>query len=163
MVALDLLGPLLLTGLLLAASVFDVTTFRIPNPIPLAVIGLFLANAGTGLAVGPLLPHFFVFLLVLGLGFFAFVLGVMGGGDAKLMAALGLWFGPSALPDFIAITGIAGGLFALLLLVLRRPGITMARASKASPSPRPPRLLDPTSPVPYAVPMTLAALWLAWF
>lgn len=164
MTVLSLLFSVALTGLLLAATVCDLTRFRIPNPIPAAVAGLFLLKVALGLGIGPLLPHLLVAALALSLGFLAFALGLLGGGDAKLMAALALWFGPSAFAEFIIITGIAGGFFALLLLLIRRPGAAVAMASDgSSPWSRQHRLLDPKAPVPYALPIAFAALWLEWF
>ncbi len=48
--------------------------------------------------------------------------GGIGGGDIKLIAALGLWLGTTAL-EFVAIGGIVlGGIFALLAMVIKRKG-----------------------------------------
>jgi prepilin peptidase CpaA len=47
------------------------------------------------------------------LGFALFSAGLFGGGDAKLMAAAGLWFGSTQALPFLAYTVIAGGILAL--------------------------------------------------
>jgi len=48
--------------------------------------------------------------------------GGIGGGDIKLIAALGLWLGTTAL-EVVAIGGIVlGGFFALLAMVIKRKG-----------------------------------------
>ncbi len=48
--------------------------------------------------------------------------GGIGGGDIKLIAALGLWLGTTAL-EFVTIGGIVlGGIFALLVMVIKRNG-----------------------------------------
>ncbi len=57
-------------------------------------------------------------------GFFLFLLiailsrGAMGGGDVKLIGALGLWLGIEGLLFVIAVGTIAGGLSALVMLLL---------------------------------------------
>ena len=66
-----------------------------------------------------------VFVAVLLLGTVAFSAGVLGGGDVKLLAALGLWLDIRGAVWFLAAVFLAGGLLALLLiagrLILRRP------------------------------------------
>ena len=48
--------------------------------------------------------------------------GGIGGGDIKLIAALGLWLGTTAL-EVVAIGGIVlGGIFALLAMIIKRKG-----------------------------------------
>jgi prepilin peptidase CpaA len=65
--------------------------------MPLGELGLHLAS-GAGLFAA---------------GFALFSLGLFGGGDAKLLAAAGLWFGwPQTLP-FLVLTVLAGGVLAL--------------------------------------------------
>ena len=46
--------------------------------------------------------------------------GAIGGGDIKLVAALGLWLGSKALASVILYGAIAGGIAALLLLLLQK-------------------------------------------
>ena len=45
--------------------------------------------------------------------------GGIGGGDIKLIAALGLWLGTTALIDVVALGFIAGGIAAFVLLVFK--------------------------------------------
>ncbi len=53
--------------------------------------------------------------------FLAFISkGAIGGGDIKLIAALGLWLGTKALASLIMYGVMAGGIAALLLLVTRK-------------------------------------------
>lgn len=53
--------------------------------------------------------------------FLAFISrGSLGGGDIKLVAALGLWLGIKPLITIIIYGAIAGGIVALLLLLLRK-------------------------------------------
>lgn len=157
-----MLFSLAFTGILLTASAFDLKAFRIPNALPLALIALFLIKvaATADIAVWP--GHLIAFGLTFAVLFLAFALGLVGGGDAKLMAAIALWFGLGALPSFLAITAIGGGVLALALLALRRViDRRPARASAAVPV-RGMHLLDRQAPVPYALPIAVAALWLEW-
>ena len=108
----------LLPLLMMVAGIGDFLTYRIPNwltgIIALSFIPMVLL---TGMSLELMLWHFGVGigLLVIGFGFFA--MGVIGGGDAKLMAAAGLWFGWPACLYFLAYTALAGGVLALALAV----------------------------------------------
>jgi Type IV leader peptidase family. len=53
--------------------------------------------------------------------FLAFISkGAIGGGDIKLIAALGLWLGIKALLTVIIYGSVAGGIAALFLLLLKK-------------------------------------------
>lgn len=157
-----MLFSLVFAGLLIIACVIDLKVFRIPNAIPLALIALFLIkSAAAGNAeIWP--GHLMAFGLTFGLGLLAFALGMFGGGDAKLMTALALWFGMAGLPGFLVITAISGGLLALFLLGLRHLANRQPVMASSSGSTNAPKLLDRRAPVPYALPITFAALWLEW-
>ena len=99
----------------LAASVADVRSRRIPNAltasaIALGVVAHVVLPSGDGLGAALLGG-------LLGLAVFLpfFALGGVGGGDVKLMAALGVWVG-AVLIGWSALYGaVAGGLLALCL------------------------------------------------
>jgi prepilin peptidase CpaA len=102
-----------------------------------------------------------------------FLLGGMGAGDVKLLAALGAWAGPSLAVWIALYAGIAGGVFAVVVSLARgylgemvrnvwslimfwrivgiqpHPEITLSTG-------RGPRL-------PYAFPITIGALAVLWF
>ena len=122
--------------LMVFAGAGDVMTARIPNYFPVAMSVVFFPIA---LATGmPLL--FFglhiataIVLLLVGYGLFSF--GFIGGGDAKLMAAAGLWLGfPSALP-FMLFSVLAGGVLAaaigLLFMLNMEAGMRSVSLDKA--------------------------------
>lgn len=158
-----MLSSLALTGLLVAASASDLRQFRIPNVIPLLVIGLALLHALATPAPWPWPGHLGAFGLMLAFGFIAFAGGLIGGGDAKLMAALAFWFGPTLLASFIAITAISGGFLALVLMLLRRLLATEPVAAAVVGRRAAPHLLRHGAPIPYALPIAFAALCLQWF
>jgi prepilin peptidase CpaA len=95
------------------ACVTDLRTRRIPNVLTFgaAAAGLVyqVATGGLeGLGAGVLgwLVAFVLFLL-------PFALGGLGGGDIKLMAALGAWLGPADALWLVLYTGVAGGVMAI--------------------------------------------------
>jgi prepilin peptidase CpaA len=104
----------------LAAAVIDLRTRRVPNALTGGIAGVGLAmaltpwgqvGAGAALAGG---------LLGLALMLPGYLFGGTGGGDVKLLAALGTMLGPQrTLTAFIAMA-LAGGVIALIVLFRRR-------------------------------------------
>ncbi len=72
-----------------------------------------------------------------------FLLGVMGGGDVKLAAALALWFPWAGTVKFFIIMSLAGGLVSLSVMINHK---FRQKSGKAE--------------VPYGVAIAVAALWL---
>lgn len=157
-----MLFSLILTGILLAAAAIDLKTFRIPNVLPLAVMVIFLMKSAAAADVWSWPQHVSAFGLMFGLGFVLFAMGLIGGGDAKLMAALALWLGMPALPSFLVMTALCGGTLAVILLALRYLVDRTSRLALPDGSVRYLRLLERTAPVPYAPAIAFAALWLEW-
>src|SRR6266550_5698445 len=111
---------LLFAGFMAACAVSDIVSYRIPNALVLALIGLFLAVAAFHGASVDWLSHLGAAGLCLAVGVALYSFGQMGAGDAKLLAAAALWAGefpPVLLLFWISITGLAG---MLIILVLRR-------------------------------------------
>lgn len=106
-------------GLLLVASWKDLTTYRIPNWITVAILALFpVFVAAGGVPPDRLLGHGLAFVVTLGAGFALFAWGKLGGGDVKLFAALACWagWGPP-LVYLVVLTALFGGLLSLLILL----------------------------------------------
>jgi len=114
-----------LAALVVVAAVYDIRFRRIPNWLALAgfsialilntailhLAGLERAALGAGLALALYLP--------------LFALRAMGGGDVKLMVAIGAFTGPGNWIVLFLITAITGGIIAVFLLLFRG-GLTRA-------------------------------------
>lgn len=99
------------------ACVTDLRARRIPNPLTFgaALAGLlyqFVTGGidGLGQAAAGWLVGAVIFIL-------PFALGGLGGGDVKLLAALGAWLGPVDVLWLSLYTGVAGGAMALAVSV----------------------------------------------
>jgi prepilin peptidase CpaA len=84
-----------------------------------------------------------------------FAVGWIGGGDAKLFAAAGLWMGLTALLPFLMVTALAGGGLAVSLLALRSVWLRplMVRGPRWVS-----RLATPGENVPYGIAIAAGAL-----
>jgi prepilin peptidase CpaA len=103
---------------LAAAVVTDVRTRRIPNWLTGAIAG-----AGFGLAFGGGGVSPWEATLGLGLGLLLMlpghVIGATGAGDVKLMAAVGVFLGPSLVFRAFLYSAVAGGVLAVAVAARR--------------------------------------------
>lgn len=117
------LDPLLLLffpALMAFAAVSDMLTMTIPNRVSLLLVAGFVAMAIlTGMPLKVFALHFGAGLAVLAITFTMFTFGWIGGGDAKLAAATGLWCGFGVLLEYALFASIFGGLLTLAILYLR--------------------------------------------
>ena len=143
---------------LVMAGVSDYASLRIPNWLTGCFAGLFPAVA---LLVGhdvDWLSHLEAGLSVLLAAFALFACRIVGGGDAKLLAATALWIGLGHLAPFLVLTALAGGAFALSLMLVRSP---FGQASLLTMFRRLPSLARPDNPIPYGIPIAIAGILLA--
>jgi prepilin peptidase CpaA len=127
------------------AALCDWRSRTIPNwlnlSIALAAIPFWLAIGlplwpGAALQVGVAIGVFALFAL-------AFQLGMMGGGDVKMLAALALWLPPLAVMQLLMIMSVAGGALTAAMLIRHR----MAKSEGA---------LE----IPYGIAIAFGGLWL---
>lgn len=145
----------LLPCLVIAAGLRDLTTMTIPNWISGAlVVGFFPAALAVGLPLPTVLVHVGVAFAALLVGMGLFALRVIGGGDAKLMAAACLWLGLVGSGLFVLWTGLAGGLFCLVLIFAR----AQVRPYIAGGPQWVHHLLEPKGDIPYGVAIAAGAL-----
>jgi prepilin peptidase CpaA len=113
---LHTLSSSLLPALLIIAAASDVLSLRIPNWLNILMAALFFPMAwATGMPLAEFGIHLAVGAGLFMLGFLLFQFGLFGGGDAKLMAAAGLWFGTAQTLQFLFMTTLAGGILALYI------------------------------------------------
>jgi prepilin peptidase CpaA len=147
--------PLVLFPAALAyAAVSDLMTLTIPNRLVLAIAGLFVVLAPFS---GMDLTHFGLHLaaggVVLLFGFVCFAFGWIGGGDAKLAAAIALFLGHENALAFIGLASVLGGALTLLLLAFRQAVVPVFIIRQ----PWVQRLHDTSTGVPYGIALSAAA------
>lgn len=115
----------------IAASVIDIRTRRIPNVVTGAMLGAGLGLAAAGVNGMTLGLAALGFLVGLGLMLPGHVLGATGAGDVKLMAAIGTLLGPGLAVNAFLFTAIAGGVLAFVVSVRRqRLAVTVAGTAR---------------------------------
>ena len=103
------------------AACSDLLTMTIPNRLSVILIAAFLAVAPlAGLSLHDMLMHLAGGGIVFAVCFALFALGIMGGGDAKILAASALWFGfDQSLFVYIMYVSVFGGLLSLAIISMR--------------------------------------------
>ncbi len=150
-------SALLFVAVLLAAAVSDIRCRLIPNRYPLLLalaFGPAALAAGPGWAVAGL--HLGVGLGLLILGAALFFGGLWGAGDAKLLAAVGLWTGLPGLSALLVMTALVGGVMALGVLLARR----LQSVKTLRPNSVLARIGSKTGPLPYGVAIAAAGVLL---
>ena len=129
--------------LLVVAAAIDIRIRKIPNRLNLAIaLGAPLFWLASGLPLWPdAAIHLAVAAGVFGLLTLAFMIGMMGGGDVKMAAAISLWFAPADTLRFLVFMSLAGGIVTLVTIVWHR-------RSKREGKPK----------VPYGVAIAMGAL-----
>jgi len=134
-----------LAAALVVAAVFDWRSRIIPNRLNIAIALLAIPFWwASGLSVWPDVAIQVAVAAGLFLLFaLAFRFGAMGGGDVKLIAALGLWLPPQAVLAMLVIMSLAGG--ALTLAMLARHRLTKSEHQLE---------------IPYGVAIAIGGIWL---
>jgi prepilin peptidase CpaA len=104
----------------LAATVVDIRTRRIPNGLTATMAGIGVGFAAAGVSGVPLWASALGFVLGLALMMPGHLLGATGAGDVKLMAAVGALVGPAVVVSAFLFTAIAGGVLAVIVAARRR-------------------------------------------
>lgn len=152
---LDLTRLLLFPGLMAYAAISDLFTMTISNRISLVLIAGFALLAGfSGLPLHDIMSHLGAGATVLVVAFACFALGWIGGGDAKLAAATGLWFGFDHLLDYLVYASVFGGALTLLLIQFRQWPLPYALGSQVWLM----RLHHKETGIPYGIALAVGAL-----
>jgi prepilin peptidase CpaA len=150
----ELLVLVALPVLLVAAGLFDLASFTIPNSLQALMLCAFFAFALVAhLAPAVIGWHLLAGLAGLAVGFVLFALGYVGGGDAKLFACVALWLGFADLAPYTIAASLFGGLLTFALLLARNCPLPSLLAGQAWAA----RLHDARSGVPYGVALAAGA------
>lgn len=142
--------PLALVLLMALVIFYDASRYIIPNWLVGLVAGLYVPFA----LLAPATPDWMMALAAFAgffvLGYALFSFRFIGGGDAKLLAACGLWTGTAAALEFLIYMTLFGGVLSLLLVALRPLAGRIPRAL--------PKILQKGAPVPYGLAIAAALL-----
>lgn len=148
MTAMNLLLISLLPALVITAALKDLTSMTIPNWISgVLILGFGAASWASGLGWGDVGAHLATGLLALAVGIGLFAARIIGGGDAKVMAAAALWLGWQNAGVAALWIGLFGGAFCLLLIMARRGFQPYVSGMGGWAG----RLLEPKGDIPYGV------------
>ena len=143
------------SALMIYAAYSDLKSYTLPNFISLILV------AGFALIMVILQPplsvvgwHVGVGAILFVIGFILFATGLFGGGDVKVIAALGLWLGPMNVLSFLTLMTIFGGVLAVALLVFRKIEIPQHWLENSAIA----GLHSKEEGIPYGVAIALAAL-----
>ena len=149
----ELLVIVVVPALLALAAGWDLASYTIPNALPLALIAAFIVFVlVTGMTGTILAAHLAAGGIGLAAGFALFASGLVGGGDAKLFAAIALWLGFSDLASYALVASVLGGGLTLLILFLRRLPLPVQGRPWLE------RLADARAGIPYGVALAAGAL-----
>lgn len=140
------------------AVVSDVRRLMIPNRVSLLIAAAFLPAALlAGLSFPLIAEHYAAGAGLLVIGIVLFSRRLIGGGDAKLLGAAGIWSGLEQLAPFLALMAVIGGVLAAAILIAHK-------SRKALPFLNAIGWLQDgdakTQPIPYGLAIGLAALYL---
>ncbi|WP_404400044.1 prepilin peptidase [Pelagibacterium halotolerans] len=146
---------LIFPAFMVAAAISDLLTMRIPNWLVLTCAGSFFAVALlAGLPLGAIGVHVLVGLGFLAVTFGMFAAGWIGGGDAKFAAATALWLGTGAALPYLFVTAIAGGVLAIVMVVMRRFALPQGLSEVAWIA----RLHNRITGIPYGIALAIGGL-----
>ncbi len=140
----------------LAAAVWDVLVFEIPDTLSIVIVVLAIAF-GLLQPGFPWISHIAAPLLVFAFGLLAFSRNWLGGGDVKVLTATAAWTGLAGLPVQWAVVAVAGGAMTVVLVAVR-----MALARGGRDTAALPRIVHRDAPLPYAVAIAVGTFWWAW-
>ncbi|MCE9523440.1 MAG: prepilin peptidase [Alphaproteobacteria bacterium] len=123
-----MIEPVLLatvSAAMITAAAYDATTLTIPNWISLLLFAVFPVLAfSSGMGWAESGVHLAIGLAALAIGIALFAANLIGGGDAKLFAAVCLYMGSASVASFVFAVALAGGLLACAVLAIRSVALT---------------------------------------
>lgn len=146
-------------ALLLVAAVSDVISYRIPNVVVLAILLLYPVYVIVTPATVDWPWALAVFAAAIVAGMALSAAGIVGAGDAKLLAAVLLWAGPALTPLTLLICALTGGVIAAIMMTRARLYLAGAFSTLGSETLSNAML---AKNMPYGVAITAGGLFVAW-
>ncbi len=116
----ELLILVIFPAALILAAVSDIATMTISNWISIVLVVAFpVLSLAAGMPLAAIGWHFAAGGIVLAVCFGLFAFNIIGGGDAKLLAAAALWIGWSDLFTLLIYTALFGAPLCLFLPAFR--------------------------------------------
>lgn len=138
------------------AAASDFMTMTIPNRVSvILVVGFLVVAPLSGMPVADIGFHLLAGVVVF-LGVFAlFAINVMGGGDAKVLAASAIWFGwNESLVSYLGGVAFIGGFLTVAIVLLRSQDDMLIISGLGERLPKP--LLE-AKKIPYGVAIGIGA------
>ena len=139
------------------AALEDIRAFKIPNwasaTIAIAFIPYYLLHSW----LFPIGMHLIIAASIFVITVIFWKLRLIGGGDVKLLTAVGLWLGPDLALSFMLVMTAASLVIALGIILIRK----FSWVAYASEAPRPVlrmMAIAEAGKCPYALPIAIAAL-----
>lgn len=141
---------------MLFAAISDMLSMTIANRVPLVLVAAFVLIAPlTDMDWTSIGWHLLAGGLVLAVTFGLFALGVMGGGDAKLLAATSVWMGFSVLLiQYILTASVFGGMLTIAILAFRKSPLAVFTSRNIFLR----HFADETTGVPYGIALGVGGL-----
>jgi prepilin peptidase CpaA len=111
----------------LVGALTDVRSARLPNRLTYTALVAALILRATLLGLSGLKNGAIGILIAGGLFYVLYVVGAMGGGDMKMMAAVGAWVGSTHIGTLLISIGLAGGVLAVVSIVFHKNLIQTVR------------------------------------
>ena len=159
-------------ALLAVAAVIDWRARRIPNWLTFTLVLSGIAQSFMPQALCSPTGSISGFVVGLALTFGLYVLGAVGGGDVKLLAGIGAWFGPQAAVAVFCVEAVTGMVMAIAqaarqgkaLLLFKNSALVAVNLAHVNElglehvrqTGQACRSID--RPLPYAVPVTIAVM-----
>lgn len=166
-------NTIVLLGLAGLAALLDLRARRIPNWLTVSGLGIALILAVLAGGWPELRNALGGAGIALAAGFALFALGILGAGDAKLLAAIGGFFGADRVLGALLVIAVCGGVLAvvyaarrgIILPVLHTTGrmvrhyVSLGRG----PGPKPEPVSGPVGELPYGLAIAFGTVvWWFW-
>ncbi len=155
MILLDIVAALLLFAPLCVAGVSDYRHMIVPNWTSAAIVLGFVVFAAAHWSQLDISMHLVIAGVFFGLSLLCWFLGWLGGGDVKLLGAVGLWLGTAHAFAFLFILAVTSAVLSGALLVLRK--FSRREPDDESTVLKPILRMARDGEFAYAVPIVLAA------